>query len=355
MSPPRWMLYGATGYTGKLIAAAAREAGLEPTLAGRDASKVRALAEPLGLPWVAFGLDDPATVDRHLDGHAFVLHAAGPFAATSAPMVDACLRTSTHYMDLTGEAPVVSAVLARNEEARARDVLLVPGVGCDVVPSNCLATALAAQMPDAMHLELVCNFSASPSRGTLNTIIEQIPHPGLIIRDGRLEPVRHGKHTRRFELDGRRHAALAAPWGDLPAAFHATGIPNVTVSMSLPGPLVAYAQAFGWAAPMAGHPWIQSLLRRAAASMPEGPDAATREGGRLTWWGEIMNADGRRLTGRADIPDPYSFTVLVAMAAVESLGRGVTVRGAVPPARAFGTDFLTTIPGCRLVVEPAGA
>src|SRR5688500_7320693 len=101
-----FLLYGATGYTGSLIARAAVAAGLRPVLAGRDAAALAGLAAALGLEHRAFGLDDPAAVDRGLRGAAAVLHCAGPFSHASRPVADACLRGATHYLDLTGEVAV---------------------------------------------------------------------------------------------------------------------------------------------------------------------------------------------------------------------------------------------------------
>src|SRR5712691_5153761 len=125
-----WIIYGANGYTGALVAEAARARGLAPVLAGRSADKVRALAEKLGLEWRAFDLER-----ADIAGASLVLHCAGPFSQTSRPMVDACLAASAHYLDVTGEIDVFEAVFARDAEAKARGVVLLPGVGCDVVPS----------------------------------------------------------------------------------------------------------------------------------------------------------------------------------------------------------------------------
>src|SRR6266550_6648973 len=144
-----WMIYGANGYTGQLIAELANNHGEKPILAGRNAAKVRALAEKLGLPWRAFALDRPDLRDIEL-----VLHCAGPFSATSRPMVDACLLARAHYLDITGEIDVFESVLGRDEEARQRGIVLLPGAGFDVVPSDCLAALLKQRLPSATKLEL---------------------------------------------------------------------------------------------------------------------------------------------------------------------------------------------------------
>ncbi|MFY0531964.1 saccharopine dehydrogenase NADP-binding domain-containing protein [Nannocystis pusilla] len=142
-----WVLYGANGYTGELIARQAASEGLRPILAGRDATAIGRLAGELGLEARVFGLDDPAALARGIAGAALVLHAAGPFSRTSAPMVAACLESKIHYLDITGEIPVFEACRAQGARARERGVVLMPGVGFDVVPSDCLAKSLAEALP----------------------------------------------------------------------------------------------------------------------------------------------------------------------------------------------------------------
>ena len=146
------LIYGATGYTGRLIAKAASDKGARPILAGRNLDKVKRVAEPLGLSARTFDLGDPARIDAAVKDVSVVLCAAGPFSATSRPVADACLRNRVHYLDITGEIDVFEALAARDAEAQARGVVLLPGVGFDVVPSDCLAAHLKRRLPDANDL-----------------------------------------------------------------------------------------------------------------------------------------------------------------------------------------------------------
>src|SRR5690242_4394080 len=102
MSDP-FVIYGATGFTGRLMLDGALALGLRPVLSGRDEGRLGALAEQLGLEYRVARLGDPAALDEALRGMRVVLHAAGPFSETSRPMVDACLRAGVHYLDITGE------------------------------------------------------------------------------------------------------------------------------------------------------------------------------------------------------------------------------------------------------------
>lgn len=149
-----FIIYGANGYTGALIAREAVRRGMRPILAGRRADSIAGLAGELGLQHRAFSLDTRAKLDDAIRGNALVLHCAGPFKHTSRPMADACLRVGTHYLDITGEEQVFEMLAARDAEAKAARVVLFPGVGFDVVPSDCLAAHLKRRLPSATRLAL---------------------------------------------------------------------------------------------------------------------------------------------------------------------------------------------------------
>lgn len=162
----QWMIYGANGYTGEMIAREAKKRGLTPILAGRSASKIEPLSRELGLEHRTFGLDRPADVDAGLAGVGLVLHCAGPFSQTSAPMLEGCLHSRAHYLDITGEIPVFEYAHAQQQRAREAHVVLCPGVGFDVIPTDCIARALKDALPDATHLALGFDQKAVLSPGT---------------------------------------------------------------------------------------------------------------------------------------------------------------------------------------------
>jgi short subunit dehydrogenase-like uncharacterized protein len=347
----RWMIYGANGYTGRIAAERAREVGLLPVLAGRRLDAVRPLAERLGCEAAAFSLDDAAATARALDGVTAVLHCAGPFSATSRPMVDACLAARAHYLDITGEVAVFEAIFARDAEARAAGVSLLPGVGFDVVPTDCVAKTLAERLPGATRLELAfASLGGSISPGTMKTMVENLGEGGLVRRGGQLVAVPPAHASRDVPFADHPRRCVALPWGDVSTAFRSTGIPDITVYAALPGPARLAMRLAGAFAGLAARPSVQSLLKRQIERRVHGPTDEQRRTGRSQVWGEVTAGDGRRLQATLEAPEGYRFTALAAVEAVRRLLDGGVAAGALTPSLAFGAGFAATIPGTALRV-----
>lgn len=343
-----WMIYGANGYTGELIAREAVRKGLSPILAGRNAEAVARLAKELGLQSRAFSLDDPQGTAAELYGVKAVLHCAGPFVHTSRPMVAACLATGASYLDITGEITVFEKVLAKGEDARKAGVVLIPGVGFDVVPSDCLAARLAAALPDATDLTLAFyTEGGSTSRGTLKTMIESLPHAGAIRKDGRIVPVPVAWDAREIDFGGRagRRWAMTIPWGDVSTAYHSTGIPNIRVYSGTPPKAIRRMKRLAPFLPLAGWKPVKRFAQRWVEKKVTGPTPQQRETARVYLWGEARNAAGRVVTSRIETPEGYRFTAESSVACIEKVLAGTVQPGAWTPSKAFGADFVTTLPG----------
>ncbi len=339
-----WLLYGANGYTGELIAREAVRRGLRPMLAGRTLAAVAPLARELGLAHRVFALDLPAEVDRGLDGMSVVLHCAGPFARTSRPMVESCLRTRVHYLDITGEIAVFESCAARSTAAREAGIMLLPGTGFDVAPSDCLAAHLKARLPTATHLALGFQVAASISRGTATTMIENIHRGGMVRKDGVLTPVPPGYKTRVIDFGRGPRAAATIPWGDVATAFHSTGIPNVEVYMTAGREARLMMQVARVAGPLLATRPMQRLLKAAVRRSPRGPSADQRASARSSLWGEARDAN-RTMVSRLLAPESYALTVQTALAAVEKVRAGAAKPGFQTPSLAFGADFILEIDG----------
>src|SRR5687768_4974167 len=131
-----WLIYGANGYTGRLIAERAKQLGLQPVLGGRGREAVTALAKELGFEHDVFPCGDPREMAEHLKKYAAVLHCAGPFEFTSPSMVEACLLSKCHYLDITGEIAVLDSLLRQSDRFKTEGIAVLPGVGFDVVPTD---------------------------------------------------------------------------------------------------------------------------------------------------------------------------------------------------------------------------
>lgn len=339
------MVYGAYGYTGQLIAREAARRGWKPILAGRDPAKVQALADELGLPHRAFGLDDPDALRRNLRGVALVLHCAGPFSATARPMLDACLAEGCHYLDITGEVDVLEAALARDAEAREAGVVVCPAVGFDVIPTDCLAARLHEELPDATHLALGFDTRSGLSPGTAKTAIEGASWGGRVRESGRLRGIRLGGRVRRIDFGDGEKAAVAIPWGDLATAHATTGIPNIDVFTASPPRRIAALRRAHLLRGVLGLPVVQRFLKARAAARVHGPDERQRDERPTFVWGEARNAAGRVVTARIRVPNGYSVTATGALAVVEHVLTHRPAPGVSTPSRLCGWELVTRLPG----------
>ncbi|UJR82103.1 saccharopine dehydrogenase family protein [Sandaracinus amylolyticus] len=339
------LLYGAYGYTGELTARVARERGLDLILAGRDPGRTIEVAARYGMPHRVFSLDDPEALDTALEGVRVVLHCAGPFSRTSRPMVDACLRNRVHYLDITGELEVFEACAQRDEDAKRAGVMVLPGAGFDVVPSDCLAAHLARRLPDATHLALGFLGTGAVSHGTATTMIENIHRGSAVRRDGRIVPIPAGSIVRTIDYGARRpRLSMAIPWGDVSTAFHSTRIPNIDVFIPATQQMIAGARAMTLLAPVMGSRPVQRLLKRVVDARPAGPTDAQRAKGASFLWGEVKNAKGETRVSRMRAPEGYTLTADASLAIVQRVLRGEAKPGFQTPSRAFGADFVLELP-----------
>lgn len=342
--PSQLLIYGANGYTGELIAREAVLRGLRPVLAGRSAVKIATLANELDLEQRIFSLDDASrdAIDRALTDVSVVLHCAGPFSRTALPMVNACLRTQTHYLDITGEIPVFEMMSRLGHKAARAGVMLLPGSGFDVVPTDCLAAHLYRRMPDAARLTLALLSLGGVSRGTAATAIEGMGQGGAIRSGGRITRVPPAK-TAKFDFGRGPVPATQFPWGDISTAFHSTGIPNIEVYVALPSAvrrMMSIARYFGTAV---RSPLAQGFLKRITSSMPPGPSPAQRERGASIVVGQVEDSRGNKMISRLCGPEGYKLTVLTALAIAQKTLAGNWKIGFQTPSLAYGADLIKEI------------
>jgi len=330
-----WLLYGANGYTGDLIAREAVRRGVRPILAGRRAETIEPLARELKCEARVFDLEHPNLKDVEL-----VLHCAGPFVQTSEPMVRACLDAGVHYLDITGEIAVFEAIMAMDDEAKHRGVTLLPGVGFDVVPTDCLAAQLAERLPDAHDLLLAFYSSKGEiSRGTLKTMIEGIDQGGAIRRDGKIIRVPMLYDVREINFSCGKRTAMTIPWGDVSTSYYTTGIPDIRVYNAASPRAIKRLRLMKPFLPIAGLTPVKRLLH-SFADRRTGPAQDVRTEGRMYLWGQVTNAKGDLAMMTKTTPEGYQFTVISALGAIERVLNGPKKPGSFTPAKYFGANFL---------------
>lgn len=341
-----FLLYGATGYTGRLIAEAAVARGLRPVLAGRNSARLASLASDLDLERRTVRLDHPDALKLALASVPLVLHAAGPFSRTSRPMLDACLATGTHYLDITGEIEVFEALAARSREAAEAGIVVLPGVGFDVVPTDCLAAHLHQRLPSATRLRLAFRAVGGLSHGTAQTAVENAGRWGAARVAGQIVtvPPAHDQIEATFS-DGKTRTCTAIPWGDVSTAFHSTGISNITTYAALPPGTVRAMKASRYLGPVLRSGLVQRYLRGLVDRRVSGPSEEARERGRSFVWGEATDGDGHRVVSRWEGPEGYTFTADAALRAALAVLEGRTSPGFQTPSRAFGPDFALEMDG----------
>lgn len=343
--PRDFLIYGAYGYTGQLVTERAVREGLAPVLAGRDPGRVASLAAAHGLEHRALALADPAALDAGLRGMRAVIHCAGPFSHTSAPMAQACLRNGVHYLDITGEIAIFEALAAQDAAARQAGVMLLPGCGFDVVPSDCLAAHLGHRLPGARRLALAFRGMEGLSRGTALTTLESLSSPGSVRRDGRIQAVPAAWRSRRIDFGDGPVTTTTIPWGDVATAWYSTGIPDIEVYAALPAAAIRalkLGRHLGW---LLGFAPVQALLRRRVLAGPAGPDAAQRQHTPARLWGEAVNADRDAVRARLRTPNGYTLTAMTAVEIARRAVEGEARPGFHTPSQVFGADFILEFEG----------
>ena len=340
-----WMLYGANGYTAKLMLDIALQRGHRPVIAGRNRDAIEAIARTHGLPARIFDLSEPNTVASALNGIDAVMHCAGPFSATSAPMLEACLKSGAHYLDITGELDVFAHCHQQDARARERGIVVMPGTGFDVVPTDCLAAMLKRDLPDAQALVLAFEAGGGPSHGTALTAVEGLGKGGRVRRDGVVVTVPLAWKTRTFDRDGEARHAMTIPWGDVYTSYVSTGIPNVEVYLGVPPSTVKRMRRLRLLGPALGWAPVQAWLKRRVEKTVRGPSEEKRGKSDSFVWGEVTDAAGNVKKATLKTPNGYDITVTASLGIVEHLMKTTLPGGYYTPSLLMGPDYVLGLPG----------
>jgi len=345
-----WMIYGANGYTGRLAARYAKERGLSPVVAGRRRERIRPLADELGFESRVFDLADETVAAKSLDGIAAVLHCAGPFSATSRPMLAACRRAGTHYLDITGEIAVFEDIHRRNQEFIDAGIVVIPGVGFDVVPTDCLAAMLKRDLPSATHLRLAFKPRYGKlSPGTTKTMFEGLPEGGRIRKNGSIIRVPPAYKVETFPFtETLSAAAVTIPWGDVATAYYSTGIPNIEVFAGVPEKQMGKMKIPGFVRWLLGRAPVQAFLKGPIASRVQGPTDDERARDEVFLYGDAWDDAGHKVAMRLRTREPYTLTAESAVKATQKIVAERLAPGSYTPSMAFGADYVLSLDGVIL-------
>jgi short subunit dehydrogenase-like uncharacterized protein len=340
------VVYGSYGYTGKLIVDRFQNSNLNVLLAGRDQTKLAEQSRSTGFSFQVVDIEDTENLERLLDRADLVLHCAGPFQKTAVQMVQACLKTNTHYLDITGEYNVFELLPAFDGAAKKAGIVVMPGTGFDVVPSDCLALHLKNRLPDAIHLQLAFAMSGGGlSRGTARTMIDGLGYGGMIRKNGNLVPIALGSKTLDVIFCKEKRKTMCIPWGDISTAWRSTGIPNIEVYTGVPVTTIfaaKLARPLNWLLRM---PSVKSFLRKKIERKPSGPSDEKRASGKSYLWGRVTNASGETVEARFKTLSGYSLTAATSVLIAEKILGAKSQGGYFTPAQYFGEHLIFEIEG----------
>ena len=353
MQLPNFLLYGANGYTAGLIIRMAADYGVRPILAGRSEAAIRPLAEQYSLEYRIAPLDKPEAVDDLLAGVQVVLHAAGPFQHTALPMMEACIRNRVHYLDITGEITVFEMGKRFHQKAFDAGIMIMPGVGFDVVPTDCMALFVKNNLPDATHLELAfATLGGMLSHGTATTMAENLGGSGAAREGGKIVKKPIGEKGKLIDFGLKSIFCMSIPWGDISTAYTTTGIPNiVTYTRSSPGTfkMLRWQGMFNWILRL---DFVKNYYKKKIKQKPAGPSDEMREKATSLIWAQATNAAGKTFTARLRTAEGYTLTAITSLLITQKVLSGNVTPGYHTPASLYGADLILEVPNTQREIVP---
>ncbi len=350
MKNKKILLYGANGYTGKLIAKHAKSYSLEPTLAGRNLKSIKELAESLQLPYEIVELEDEKKLDKIVSEHEVVIHAAGPFSRTARAMIESCIKNNVHYTDINGDISCFELAKKYDEKAKEQNCMIMPGVGFDVVPTDCIAKLLYEQLPDASDLKIAfATIGSSISHGTATTMAEKIGEMGARRENGKIVRVPLGKNSMWVNFGNKKLFCMSIPWGDISTAFHTTGIKNIETFTAVKPALhnqLKLQVLFNW---ILRTKWVKQIIMNRIDKRPAGPNDQMLENGKCLVWGQVTNNFGEIKEARLRGPEGYLFTAHSSLIIAKKITEGIWEKGYQTPAGMYGHELAREIPGVEIM------
>lgn len=341
MKKKKLVIYGSYGYTGNLIAELSSNLSADVVLSGRSREKLQEQSERLSIPYIVADLKNSSQMDELLSDADVVIHCAGPFVHTYKSMAEACIRNSCHYLDITGEIEVFEGLKKKSEKFNSANIMAMPGVGFDVVPTDCMAAWLHQKMPDATHLELAFKgLGGGVSRGTAKTMIENLGKGGAVRRKGQIINVPPAYKTRSITVKDQQFKVVSIPWGDVSTAHFSTGIKNIIVYTAIPDKTIKKMKWLPFINPLLKLGIVKFFLKQSVNKRPPGPDENKRETGRSYIWGEVRNQKGDIVESTMEVAEGYRLTSEMALIIAEKVLDGIWESGYQTPSKVYGADLI---------------
>lgn len=344
------VIYGSYGYTGKLISEIASGSEIPILLSGRNEQKLSVLSDELNLPFIKASLDSDSEMDALLSDAAVVIHCAGPFVKTWSAMANACIRNRCHYLDITGEITVFESLKAIGEKFKEQDLLVMPGVGFDVVPTDCMASYLHALMPNATLLELAfMGIGGAVSRGTAKTMVENLGSGGVVRRGGKLKSVPAAFKTKEIDFTVKKRSSVSIPWGDISTAYTSTGIKDITVYMAAPKSVIRGLKWSNYLKFFLKTDTVKNLFRKKIDQRPEGPDEDQRKTGTSNIWGRVENEEGDNIEAAFQTAEGYRLTAEMSLHIAKKVVQGDMKPGYQTPSSLYGWELIFEHPDTQWI------
>ena len=353
MQENSFLLYGANGYTGELIARYAKQYHLHPILAGRREEALIPLAAKFDLPYKVIDLNDTQSLVAALQQVKLVIHAAGPFQFTAQQMVDACLQTGTHYIDINGDISVFELLKTYSDSAKKAGIMILPGAGFDVVPTDCIGLSLKKIMPGAISLKLAfASIGGGLSHGTATSMIYKLGQGGAVRKNGKIirKPLgQKGMWVDFKTISGelKKIFVMSIPWGDVSTAYFTTGIPDIESYTGISPKiyrLLKLQSLFNW---MLRIKFIRNIIQKKINKRPAGPTDEERSKSSSLVWGQVTNAAGLSATATMSGPDGYTLTAHGSLLIAQKVLQNHFLTGYQTPASAYGENLVLEIPGVK--------
>lgn len=345
----KWMIYGVTGFTGALVIEEALKRGHKPIIAGRNAEKLKVIADQYQVEYQAIDLKDTEKLHKAVAEMDLVFHVAGPYLITAEAMLQACIAGKTHYVDITGEAPIFKRIFELSDQAKAAGICLVSGIGFDVIPTDCLLKHVAAKIKNTQSVELAIAPVVKPSAGTAKSALGIIESGKADIRqDGKIVSVPFGSEIKTINFPGGKKTVSIGPIADIYTAYYSTGAKNVKTFMAMPA-AAAYMSKFtmpmlGWAL---RKPAVKKRLEKIIDNNVKGPELSFRAKGHTEIYARAENANGDVAEGYLRTGEVYHLTAQLSVRFIEHVLEK-NPSGALAPAQLFPMRDLLDVDGVFL-------